>query len=263
MIAYLFRVLEGSTLRQAKAELSRLGLSNIYCIEDEASGEILLGGTGTLPLTTPLKHSLLAQSTSSSDIDWASQWANFAENFYEGKAHIDLTRFGGVDSLLLAPGPGFGDLSHPTTYLMLQLMSTRVQRHPIVDIGCGSGILTLAALRLGAISAIGIDIDPAALDHARENAALNQLNALFTSEIPPQQNAFLLMNMILPEQRQVMKKAADLNAMGKQWITSGILTSQRKEYLSITHQWGWNLCEERQQGEWLGFIFDIENSKIV
>jgi len=178
-------------------------------------------------------------------INWDEQWAQFAENFYDGKAHISL----GNATLLLLPGPGFGDLSHPTTRLMLQLMAGRVKNQTVLDIGCGSGILTLAALLLGAKSAIGIDIDPEALVHAKKNAKLNNLNATFTDKIPSKHYSIALMNMILPEQKAVTKPQADL------WITSGILVQQRKEYHALTETCDWKLLEEKRCGEWLGFVF--------
>ncbi len=185
-------------------------------------------------------------------VSWEEQWALFAEDFREGKAHIDLTRFGGSTVLQLLPGPGFGDLSHPTTYLMLELMQNRVKGRSIVDIGCGSGILTLAALLLDAASAIGVDIDPQALDHARQNGKLNHLSPEFMETIPPyEEETLFLMNMIVPEQKVVMQQ----RLKGALWIVSGILAEQRKEYLALTRTWEWQLVEEKERGGWLGMSF--------
>jgi ribosomal protein L11 methyltransferase len=192
-------------------------------------------------------------------VDWEAQWASFAENFYDGLAHIDLTRFGGAGELLLLPGPGFGDLSHPTTLLMLKLMQEKVKREQVVDIGCGSGILGLAALKLGARSLWGLDIDPDATMHSQKNAALNGLEAVFSDEIPEFSGGqcILLMNMILPEQKMVMAQGARLNAIAQTWITSGILVSQREEYLAVARGWGWELVSELHEGEWLGMVFKL------
>lgn len=190
-------------------------------------------------------------------IDWNEQWAFFAENFHEGRAHIDLTRFGGTGALLLNPGPGFGDLSHPTTYLMLHMLQHFVRGHSVVDIGTGSGILALAALRLGAIGALGVDIDPEAVAHAQENNALNELAAQFQLgplNHPPLQSIFL-MNMIFPEQKGV--NPAQWNGAAKKWITSGILKEQRAIYLTQTALWGWSLEEEHERQGWLGFVFSV------
>jgi ribosomal protein L11 methyltransferase len=194
-------------------------------------------------------------------IDWESQWASFAENFYDGKAHIDLTKFGGrlVDGpeLLLLPGPGFGDLSHPTTYMMLKLMQGNVKGRDVLDIGCGSGILGLSALKLGASSLIGIDIDPEAIEHAKKNATLNRLKGVFSVEVPEgaPDSQILLMNMILSEQKMVMANKDKLNRLATMWIISGILESQRDEYRALTKTWGWQFKKEIRKGEWLGMVY--------
>lgn len=181
-------------------------------------------------------------------IDWHQQWTLFAENFYDGKAHIQV----GDKTLLLTPGAGFGDLSHPTTQLMMEMMQERINGESVVDIGSGSGILTLAALLLGAKSAIGIDIDPDALKHARENAKLNGLNARFLKTLPKTTSAdsIFLMNMILSEQRVVRPN----RYKGKLWIVSGILASQQKSFLDQARAWGWTLISTAQKSEWCGFI---------
>ena len=184
-------------------------------------------------------------------VNWDEQWALFAENFYDGKAHIDL----GKKTLLLAPGPGFGDLSHPTTSLMLEMMHSEVPGESVLDIGTGSGILSLAALLLGARSAHGIDIDPDALLHAKKNNALNGLNARFSKILPKTlPPSIALMNMILSEQRAAFSPRA--NQTAKRWITSGILEAQEGEYLAQTSAWGWTLRSKHQSSEWLGFVFD-------
>lgn len=188
-------------------------------------------------------------------IDWTEQWAFFSENFHSGKAHIDLKRFGGQGELLLQPGPGFGDLSHPTTYLMLAMLKKHATDHSIIDIGTGSGILSLAALLLGAKTAFGIDIDPEAIVHAQNNAALNQLPAQFSLTVPsplPQRNVFL-MNMIFPEQQSV--RPDQWNSSAKVWITSGILEEQKAAYLKQAALWGWKVLEEHERQGWLGFVF--------
>lgn len=184
-------------------------------------------------------------------INWEEQWAFFAENFYDGKAHIDL----GEKTLLLLPGPGFGDLSHPTTALMLEMMKTHVTGESVLDIGTGSGILTLAALLLGARFAHGIDIDPDALLHAEKNNVLNGLEARFSKTLPNKlPPSIVLMNMILSEQRLAFSSRA--NQAAKLWITSGILATQATEYLAQASDWGWELHSTHRRSDWLGFVFN-------
>jgi ribosomal protein L11 methyltransferase len=78
------------------------------------------------------------------------------------------------------PGMAFGTGTHPTTQLCLELMETIVgaDGHPprrVIDVGCGSGILTIAAIKLGAGSALGVDIDLGSIENARENANTNSI----------------------------------------------------------------------------------------
>lgn len=186
-------------------------------------------------------------------INWEEQWASFAKNFYDGKAHIPIQK----KNLLLLPGPGFGDLSHPTTYLMLKMMKKRVKNESVIDIGTGSGILSLAACLLNAKNAIGIDIDPDALKHARKNAKLNQIsNARFIKRLPGNlPPSLFLMNMISSEQRAVHPQK--WNRCAKLWIISGILTEERPKYLKEASARGWQPIEEHRRKGWLGWVFKM------
>jgi len=80
--------------------------------------------------------------------------------------------------VILDPGLTFGTGAHPSTRMVLETMEERVKEgDACIDLGSGSGILSIAALRLGAKSAVGVDIDPKAEDIARENAAYNGFGA--------------------------------------------------------------------------------------
>lgn len=186
---------------------------------------------------------------------WQKQWQEFAENFHDGYAHIHLKKYGSSKDLLikLLPGGGFGDLSHPTTQLMLELLIPHVEGKTVVDIGTGSGILALASAKLGAKKVVGIDICPEALEHAEQNAKVNQLSISFSNTLPSlPANSLFLMNMIYPEQKIVMKQEF---CSPPQWITSGILEEQEEIYLQQAELWGWSLIEMKKKDGWLGFRF--------
>ena len=104
---------------------------------------------------------------------------------------------------------------------------------------------------MGAQKAYGIDIDLEAVSHAQKNAQLNQLKASFSTDLPPLQGIVLL-NMILPEQKQVLEQIPLLPNQATLWITSGILASQESEALQFYRSFGLQLVEKRQRGEWLG-----------
>ncbi len=252
MSYYLFKVLDE---KAAKNELISKGLKDIYELQDCESNSLFIGGRSSQPLTDLRSVELAHESPE--DVDWEEQWSFFAENFSDGRAEIDLSRFGKKKTLSLLPGPGFGDLSHPTTQLMLEMMKGHVAREAILDIGTGSGILILAALLLGADSAIGIDIDSHAIKHAKQNAKLNHLRARFVKKLPAKLSGphICLLNMIFPEQLAALRSRRKYQALAKLWITSGILRKQKKAYLKQTKLWGWKLEEEHQKDQWLGFVF--------
>ena len=177
----------------------------------------------------------------------------------EGLAHVDLAAYGGP-VLRMKPGAGFGDFSHPTTRLALSLMSPMAREHQVIDIGCGSGILSVAAALLGSARVVGIDIESEALQHSEENARLNGVEdrVTFTAQIDSldKNNAYLIvMNMILSEQKIAWESLPLLHDLKATIVISGILTQDREIYLNLTKEWNWTLLRESQEGEWSGFTF--------
>jgi ribosomal protein L11 methyltransferase len=241
------------------AQLEAIPIHHLYSLEDPETDTRLIGGwiePHLLPLSHPQIHTIEILDTT--PINWEEQWQAFAPDFHDGKAHIDLSPHG---TLLLKPGAGFGDLSHPTTRLALQLLAPRAPSTTLIDIGCGSGILSLASLILGARHAIGIDIDTDALAHAADNAALNNLHTqvTWTQELTTEQNLqeplLIVMNMILSEQQTAWASQTQLHNLPATIITSGILASQKDAYLEMTQSWGWTLIEELREEEWMGFVY--------
>jgi len=135
-------------------------------------------------------------------IDWNEQWELHAPNFEKGFATVFLKDYGGPNlSFKMEPGPGFGDLSHPTTKIMLKLMPKKIETD-VIDVGCGSGVLSLSAKLLGAPQVFGIDIDKEAIEHAKANAKLNQLDCTYSRQITKKiSSPLILMNMISSEQK--------------------------------------------------------------
>lgn len=89
-------------------------------------------------------------------------------------------------AIVLDPGLAFGTGTHPTTQLCIEWLACRVAGgERVLDYGCGSGILAIAAMKLGAAAAIGVDIDPDAVVAARANAARNDVAAQFQDTLAP------------------------------------------------------------------------------
>ena len=117
------------------------------------------------------------------DKDWEREWMQhyrpmrFGQRLWVCPSWLEPPEPDAVN-LLLDPGLAFGTGTHPTTELCLrQLDGMRLEGVTAVDYGCGSGILAVAALKLGARRALGVDNDPQALVASRENAARNKLQA--------------------------------------------------------------------------------------
>jgi len=180
-------------------------------------------------------------------INWKQQWAHHACGFRDGCAHIQLPN---QTEIQLLPGPGFGDFSHPTTQLMIELMPAYVEGQTVLDIGCGSGILSIAAAKLGARLIYALDIDKDACLHAQKNAIQN--GATLSFELPKKflQKPIILMNMIESEQKIAWKQYPFQTL-----ITSGILDTQKEAYLQFAKEQNWHLLDNRKKQGWLGLIF--------
>lgn len=186
---------------------------------------------------------------------WTSQWELFSPNFKDGKAHIDLSPYNCDKTLQLIPGPGFGDFSHPTTRLTLKLMAPHIRNHHVIDIGCGSGILSLAATALGAKSVYGYDIDPDAISHAEQNGRLNHYPITFALMPPPKipSNSILLMNMISSEQAQAWETFLPSLTTPARLFTSGVL--DKEPYLLWARKNNWSLVRSLKEESWWAFEF--------
>ena len=159
-------------------------------------------------------------------IDWHEQWALHAPDFHAGFVHVKPFGF------KLKPGPGFGDLSHPTTRLMLEMLPSKISL-PVVDIGCGSGVLSLAAHFAGAPKVYGIDIDEGAITHAKENATLNKAPLFFGKALPEiPKRCLVLMNMISSEQCVAWESQKALHPYVEEMIVSGIPLEERDRFLA-------------------------------
>jgi ribosomal protein L11 methyltransferase len=123
---------------------------------------------------------LYVQPLSIEDDDWAARSQAQLRAITIGRICVAPPWDLGSDALLTVvvnPAMGFGTGHHATTRLTLRaLQDVPLDNRTVLDIGCGSGVLAIAAVKLGAHSAVGIDIDPDALDNARENADLNEMS---------------------------------------------------------------------------------------
>ena len=158
---------------QLQAQLQGLSRIKLYLEEDDAAGmarlEKLLQRLDLQMTVAPLP-----------DVDYEESWKDSYPPQPIGKKLIVLpywlsdTDTEGREKVILDPGLTFGTGAHPSTQMVMEAMEELVSPGAdCLDLGSGSGILSIAALRLGASTATGVDIDPKAEDIARENAAYN------------------------------------------------------------------------------------------
>lgn len=144
-------------------------------------------------------------------------------------------------NIVLDPGLAFGTGSHPTTRLCLRWLDKNLQGgEHILDYGCGSGILAIAALKLGAACAVGIDIDEQAVIASRDNAAANQVNnAQFClpKDAPSAQHDVVIANILTNPLRLLAPLLAAASRQGGQLVLSGILEEQAQSIMDIYQPW--------------------------
>jgi len=214
--------------------------------------QTLAGALGMLP------ERLAARAVG--DRVWEREWLRdfhplrFGERLWISPRHETVTA---PDAIVvqLDPGLAFGTGTHPTTAMCLTWLDAQPLRGlDVVDFGCGSGVLAIAALKLGARHAHAYDIDPQALLATRENAIDNQVIDRLTvcasmQEIPSGRDLLLanILASILIAQRNEL---ARLLRPGGRWLLSGILSSQEGEVVSAFEQWS-PMTRFAQREDWV------------
>lgn len=138
-------------------------------------------------------------------------------------------------NLLLDPGLAFGTGTHPTTALCLEWLDGQaLEGHSVLDFGCGSGILAIAALLLGAAHAVGTDIDSQALEASRDNALRNHIDPArfplyLPEQLPPDQADVVVANILAGPLVELAPRITALVAPGGRLALSGILAEQADE----------------------------------
>lgn len=158
-------------------------------------------------------------------------------------------------NLLLDPGLAFGTGSHPTTQLCLCWLEKNLKAgSSVIDYGCGSGILAIAALKLGAQHVIGIDIDPQAVIVSQENAKHNQCNpaqfVFATAHQSPESVDIVIANILANPLMILAPLLASFVKQNGHIVLSGILREQTEEVIDTYRPW-FNMHAIQQQEEWV------------
>jgi ribosomal protein L11 methyltransferase len=144
-------------------------------------------------------------------------------------------------NIVLDPGLAFGTGSHPTTRLCLRWLDDNLQGgESMLDYGCGSGILAIAAIKLGAARAVGVDVDLQAVIASRDNAIANKVeNARFylPDDAPQSSYDLVVANILTNPLRILAPLLAKATRTGGQIVLSGILEEQAQDVINIYQQW--------------------------
>lgn len=204
------------------------------------------------------------------DQNWMETWKEHYQPIPIGKQLIIVPAWlespdAGRIPIRIDPGMAFGTGTHPTTQLCLELLEKYTPAgEPVIDIGCGSGILSIAALKLGACFALGVDIDEAAVRSSRENADANQVAVqdfelgvgsvaeLLSGRFGIRQAPLVMANILAPVLIRLFGAGlADLRSPQGVLLLSGILAEQADGVVTAGQQVGMDLVEKRKMGDWV------------
>ena len=200
------------------------------------------------------------------DKDWEREWMkNYhpiqcGDNLWICPSWLEPPEPEAVN-LLLDPGLAFGTGTHPTTFLCLQWIAEQAQSDDtltgktLVDYGCGSGILGIACLLLGAERVEGVDIDPQALTATRDNATRNGLApaampVYLPGDCPEVQADITLANILAGPLAELAETLNQLTKVGGQICLSGILASQADAVMAAYRPW-FEFDAPAQQDDWV------------
>ena len=225
------------------------------------------------------------------DQNWMEAWKQHYKPIPIGQRLIILPVW--LDSpsperipIKIDPGMAFGTGTHPTTQLCLELIENFVEERgkrkepasflfplSLIDVGCGSGILSIAALKLGAQTALGVDIDPESVRNARENAQKNDIGDEFIigqgsvaevleGKFPFTQAPLVVANILAPIIIRLFDAGlAELIAPGGEIILSGILQEQAQNVILAGQARGLELNVQRGMGDWVALSFRRSREK--
>lgn len=220
-----------------------------------------------LGMITPVPTPVFKQIA---DQNWMEAWKQHYKPILIGKGLLILPAW--MDSpdpkripIKIDPGMAFGTGTHPTTQLCLELMEVSAGNPltTVIDVGCGSGILSIAALKLGAEKVLGVDIDIESVKNSRENADINEIGQglllgqgsvteILAGSFQFKSAPLVVANILGPILIRLFDAGlADLVEPGGEIIVSGILDHQAESVIAAGQAKGLKRSDMRQMGDWV------------
>ncbi|SFR61104.1 50S ribosomal protein L11 methyltransferase [Thiomicrospira sp. ALE5] len=218
------------------------------------STECLLGLTQLMPELSPSQFKVELIE----DKDWVREWMDqfqpmqFGQNLWIVPSWLDAPN-PDATNLLLDPGLAFGTGTHPTTAMCLSWLDANPPiEKSVIDYGCGSGILAIAAAKLGARCVYGTDIDPQAITATLDNAQRNQVNlqAGLVNGINLPQSELILANILAGPLAELAPILSQYLITNGQLVLSGLLVSQAEQLITCYREVGIDLQLANQHEEW-------------
>ena len=247
-----------------------------YLAEDEAGWHTL--GQIRVALSAfkqrhPEYAPLLLSMANVADEDWENNWKRFYKPMEIGERLLVVPEWeqkevAGRVKLILNPGLTFGTGSHATTRLCLTALDRLIRGgEKVLDLGCGSGILSIAALRLGAARAFACDVDPTCVTVAYENAALNGVDrtryTVRAGDVTANRELarefggdydVVVANIVSDVIIALAPKVRPLLKPGGVFLTSGIIDDRADEVKQKLTDAGWQVAETNASEGWYSFL---------
>jgi len=246
------------------AELTVLAPNGVE--EERGPGYVeyaIYGGEGELPelgdLDAAIGGGRVEVSATEIPDDWADRWRDFHKPLLVAdrlwlRPSWEPPREGTVD-VVVDPGQAFGTGAHPTTRLCLEFLCELEAGGGLVDLGTGSGVLAIAAMKLGWEPVRGYDHEPAAIEAARANAAVNgvelQLERMNLRERLPDPAPTVVANMTSPVLKAVAEQIVEAPRV---LICSGLLLAEQDEAAAVFAEVGLAEEDRRQHGDWAALL---------
>jgi ribosomal protein L11 methyltransferase len=212
------------------------------------------------------------------DEDWMAAWKQHYRPIQIGKRLLILPAWieeppGERIAVKIDPSMAFGTGTHPSTQLCMELLEeTVVPQQPVIDVGCGSGILSIGALKLGASHALAVDIDNAAIRSTKENAQINgvwdrvetglgSVAEVREGHFSLRQAPLVLANILAPVIIRLFEAGlADLVAPGGKMVLAGILDTQAENVILAAQARGLTKVDQREINDWVAIVMALPDS---
>ncbi len=212
------------------------------------------------------------------DEDWMTSWKKNYHPIPIGERLLVLPAWieqGDPERIAVRidPSMAFGTGTHPSTQLCMELAEKyTIPGRPVIDVGCGSGILSIAALKLGASHALGVDIDPESVRATEENAARNgviervetglgSVSEINNGEFSLQQAPLVLANILMVVILNLFEDGlAGLVQPGGTLVLAGLLEEQAGRVIAAAESHDLVLIEKRQQGDWVALAMQLKGN---